>query len=193
MANTTKRILALSLKKLLGQTTLDKITIQQLVDDAEVSRKTFYYHFQDIYALLEWTLVEEGRRLLDGRTGADTWQEGLGAVFDYLEANRTVILNIHRPLQGSSPLLEGHISQLVLPVLEDIFAAQPGHEKVSTEDRSFILELYAHGLVWFFLRWIGSGMKPDAAHMTRRIDLLFNGSMESLIQRCVQSGEKPGT
>ena len=52
MANTTKRALAAALKKRLTLTTLDKITIQQLVDDAEVSRKTFYYHFQDVYDLL---------------------------------------------------------------------------------------------------------------------------------------------
>ena len=48
MANTTKRMLSLSLKKLLEKNTLDNITIQDITDDAEVSRKTFYYHFQDI-------------------------------------------------------------------------------------------------------------------------------------------------
>ena len=58
MANTTKRARAAALKKRLTLTTLDKITIQQLVDDAEVSRKTFYYHFRDVYELLEWLLID---------------------------------------------------------------------------------------------------------------------------------------
>ena len=61
MSNMTKRALAFSLKKLLAQSPLDKITVQNIVDDAEVSRKTFYYHFQDIYDLLEWALVDEGQ------------------------------------------------------------------------------------------------------------------------------------
>ena len=64
MANTTKRMLSLSLKKLLEKNTLDNITIQDITDDAEVSRKTFYYHFQDIYDLLKWTLEQEELRLL---------------------------------------------------------------------------------------------------------------------------------
>ena len=64
MSNTTKRVLAMSMKKLLGSRTLENITIQDLVDDAEVSRKTFYYHFRDVYDLLEWILVDEGRRLI---------------------------------------------------------------------------------------------------------------------------------
>ena len=59
MANTTKRMLSLSLKKLLEKNTLDNITIQDITDDAEVSRKTFYYHFQDIYALLECPLSDK--------------------------------------------------------------------------------------------------------------------------------------
>lgn len=46
MANTTKRMLSMSLKKLLSKTTLDSITIQDITDDAEVSRKTFYFIFR---------------------------------------------------------------------------------------------------------------------------------------------------
>ena len=40
MSNITKRALAASLKKLLERAPLDKITIQDLVDDAEVRRAT---------------------------------------------------------------------------------------------------------------------------------------------------------
>ena len=65
MANMTKRMLSMSLKKLLSKTTLDNITIQDITNDAEVSRKTFYYHFQDIYDLLDWTLQEDARHLVD--------------------------------------------------------------------------------------------------------------------------------
>ena len=53
MSNLTKRQLSVSLQKLLVQNQLDKITIQDLVNEAQVSRKTFYYHFQDIYDLLD--------------------------------------------------------------------------------------------------------------------------------------------
>ena len=96
MANTTKRALAAALKKRLTLTTLDKITIQQLVDDAEVSRKTFYYHFQDVYDLLEWLLIDEGKRVLEGNTTADTWQKGLGNVLEYLQNNRGLFLYLHQ-------------------------------------------------------------------------------------------------
>ena len=55
----TKKALAASLKKFMKQKPLSKITVSQLISDCNVNRKTFYYHFEDIYDLLKWTLEEE--------------------------------------------------------------------------------------------------------------------------------------
>ncbi len=46
--NTTKYALEASLKKLLMNKTLDKITINDLTADCGISRMSFYYHFKDI-------------------------------------------------------------------------------------------------------------------------------------------------
>ena len=83
MSNMTKRMLSASLKKLLSQKTLDNITIQDITDDAEVSRKTFYYHFQDIYDLLNYTLTEDTRRLLDTEITRDNWVDCLRKLLIY--------------------------------------------------------------------------------------------------------------
>lgn len=186
MANTTKRALAASLKKRLTQTTLDRITIQQLVDDAEVSRKTFYYHFQDVYDLLEWLLVDEGKRVLEGNTTADTWQIGLGNVLEYLQDNRNIILNIFRSVQQEVNYLKVHVTKLILPLMERIFEEQPGHERVSQEDREFVLKFYSLGIVELVMVWIENGMKPDAEILMRQVNKIFTGSMESTIQRCIE-------
>lgn len=184
MSNPTKRVLAMSLKARLARQPLDSITIQELVDDAEVSRKTFYYHFQDIYALLEWILVDEGKKLLEGNFTASSWQQGLRRVFAYFEDNRAMIMNVYRSVQKKEDLLEIHISRLVKPLLERIFDEVPGHERVSREDRAFILDLYSFGLVELFLRWIGSGMRASGSDLMDKIERIFTGSMESLVERC---------
>lgn len=189
MSTVTKRILSASLQSLLLQKPLDKITVQDLVNDAQVSRKTFYYHFRDIYDLLEWSLVEEGRRLLETDSTQGSWQQRISRVFDYFTHNRTMILNIYRSLEKESLLLSQHISRLVLPLLEQDFDAQPDHERVAPEDRRFLLDLYSYGLVQLFLHWIGDGMKPDADYMMRRIDRLFSDSMSWFIRRCLESEE----
>lgn len=99
MANTTKRMLSMSLKKLLSKTTLDNITIQDITDDAEVSRKTFYYHFQDIYDLLDWTLQEDARHLVANKINLDNWEKSIAALFVYMQENRMLVLNAFHSLE----------------------------------------------------------------------------------------------
>ena len=54
MSQVTKRALEASLKHLLLQKPLNKITINDIAEDCGINRMTFYYHFKDIYDLVEW-------------------------------------------------------------------------------------------------------------------------------------------
>ena len=55
MSQVTKRALEASLKKLLLEKPLHKITVSDITDDCGINRMTFYYHFKDIYDLVEWS------------------------------------------------------------------------------------------------------------------------------------------
>ncbi len=67
MANTTKLALEASLKELLRTKPIDRITINDLTEDCGISRMAFYYHFKDIYDLIEWACLEDGKRALQGK------------------------------------------------------------------------------------------------------------------------------
>lgn len=51
MAHTTKRTLSETLKKILQEKSLDKVTVVDIVEASAINRQTFYYHFKDIYDL----------------------------------------------------------------------------------------------------------------------------------------------
>ena len=55
----TKQAMADSLKRYMEVKSLSKITISAICEDCGINRKTFYYHFKDIYDLLKWTLEQE--------------------------------------------------------------------------------------------------------------------------------------
>ncbi len=93
MSNITKHALAESLKKLLLKKPLNKITINDLTTDCGISRMAFYYHFKDIYDLVEWTCLEESRKALQGKKTYDTWQEGLLQIFEAVYENKPFIIN----------------------------------------------------------------------------------------------------
>lgn len=99
----TKLMLAESLRNLMQKKPLDKIKIHEIVDACGVNRQTFYYHFQDIYALVEWMyqhdaveLIEKNNKaFLQGEIGTeDDWDSVIKALFDYIEAHRSEILSV---------------------------------------------------------------------------------------------------
>ena len=71
MSQLTKRALEASLKKMLLKKPLDKITISDLTEDCGMNRMTFYYHFKDIYDLVEWSCLEDAKRALQGKKTYD--------------------------------------------------------------------------------------------------------------------------
>ena len=64
MSQVTKRALEASLKNLLLQKPLSKITISDITEDCGINRMTFYYHFKDIYDLVEWSCQEDASKQL---------------------------------------------------------------------------------------------------------------------------------
>ncbi len=54
MSTTTKESLAAALKQMMNVKPIGKITVKDLVEICGVNRQTFYYHFDDVYDLLEW-------------------------------------------------------------------------------------------------------------------------------------------
>ena len=96
MSNTTKLALEASLKKLLLKKPVDKITINDLTEDCGISRMAFYYHFKDIYDLIEWACLEDGKRALADKKTYSTWSEGLEQIFEAVLENKPFILNVLR-------------------------------------------------------------------------------------------------
>lgn len=60
MANYTQKAILNVFEEILHQMPFDKITVSALVAKCEISSNTFYYHYRDIYDLLEtWLLTKK--------------------------------------------------------------------------------------------------------------------------------------
>ena len=54
MALYTQKAIMRTFQQMLEEMPFDKITVSALVRRCEISSNTFYYHYQDIYSVLEW-------------------------------------------------------------------------------------------------------------------------------------------
>ena len=114
MQQLTKKALGESLKKILSKKTLDNITVIDIVNDCGVNRQTFYYHFQDIYDLLDWIFQKEAESVLHHKINSENWKECLSSVFCYLIDNKDFIKNTYRSIGRDS--LEQYLDNTMEPV-----------------------------------------------------------------------------
>mgnify|MGYP000831033955 FL=1 len=121
MSQITKRALASALKELLEHKPLNKITIADITEQCGVNRQTFYYHFQDIYALLEWIYTTDAQRLLEGKRDGDTWQQGFLQVLEYIRDNRALVRNTYHSV--SRELLELDTDTCIISTPYDAYRA----------------------------------------------------------------------
>lgn len=87
----TKRTIAASLKGFMEKKPLSKITVSEIIADCGVNRKTFYYHFEDIYALLKWMLEEEAVEVVRQFDLLVDYREAILFVMNYVKANKHLL------------------------------------------------------------------------------------------------------
>ena len=188
MSNITKYALESSLKKMMLTKPLDKITIRDLTEDCGISRMAFYYHFKDIYDLVEWACVdkdiydlvewacvEDAAKALEGKKTYRTWQQGLLQIFEAVYENRPFVLNAFRALDREKieKFLFGLTSDLILGVVEE----QAQEKSVTEEEKRFIADFYKYSFVGIMLDWIQKGMKEDYRETVEAVCIILHGTI----------------
>lgn len=180
MANMTKHALEASLKKLLLQKPLDKITINDLTEDCGISRMAFYYHFKDIYDLVEWACLEDASHALQGKKTYDSWQEGLDQIFEAVLENKPFIENVYHCV--SREQIENYLFKLTYDLIMGVVEEKSAGKKISQEDKVFIAEFYKYGFVGIMLDWIKQGMKADYHVIVDKMCTVLKGTITQSIE-----------
>lgn len=182
MSQMTKRALLHSLKELMRTKPLDKITVTDLTEHCGVNRMTFYYHFQDIYDLVEWALLDEATRALEGKKTYDTWQQGFLQILQSLKNDEIFILNVYRSL--SREQVENYLYRLTYQLMIGVVEEKAAGMTVRGEDKKFIANFYKCAFVGLTLEWVRAGMKDDPAALVERISTLIHGDITKSLNAC---------
>ena len=94
----TDDLLAASFKELLCKAPMEKITIKDITDKAGVIRPTFYNHFADKYALLEYIVRHDLLEPIKPLLLNDMIQEGLTLLFSSMQNERAFYERADRTL-----------------------------------------------------------------------------------------------
>lgn len=165
---------------MLLQKPLDKITINDLTADCGISRMAFYYHFKDIYDLVEWVCLEDATRALQGKKTYDSWQEGLVQIFEAVLENKPFILNVYHSV--SREQIENYLFKLTYDLLIGVVEEKSAGIRISGEEKKFIADFYKYGFVGVMLDWIKQGMKDDYKEIAQKMSVTLKGSVANSIR-----------
>ncbi|GAA0724891.1 TetR/AcrR family transcriptional regulator [Clostridium malenominatum] len=177
----TKKALASSLKELMKYTPLNKISVKHIVDNCGLNRQTFYYHFQDIFDLVEWIYKTEAVESIAQYTSYNTWTDGFYKIFLYIEDNKEFCFNTLNSL-GRNHLdmyLYSVTNELLMGVVNEVSC----NMKVKEEDKKFIANFYTHAFTGLVIQWIKEGMKENPKLIIEKLSELVEGNFVKALER----------
>jgi len=183
--NITKKKLAEALKKLMSERPFEKIKIQDIVDLCSMNRRTFYYHFKDIYELLEWFYHDEALKQLEINSTYETWTNEFLYLFHYIEANKKITLCVFKSL--GREYLEKFMYKSIFRVVKTIVYDLATDLEVKESQKDFIANYYTVSLVGILTHWIQTDFTPSPVEITNMTNLIIQGTIRNALERFAQN------
>ncbi len=181
MATSTKEALGAALKQMLSVKPIEKITVKDLVEICGVNRQTFYYHFDDVYDLLEWVFEEDANRVLPHEVVYEHWREDVTLFFTYLKDNSTFALNIYN--SHSRTYMLRYYKQRLQSCIRSFAVIVCEERNIDRADFEFVVELYANVIVGIISQWLDLGMQLPKDFTKDRLLRVLDNSVENLLDR----------
>lgn len=178
----TKTMLANSLKRLMRQRSFDKITIQQIAEEAGFIRPTFYNHFRDKYEVVEWIFTEEVITQCEYFFAEGKYREGIRKMLEAMEADKEFYVSAAK-IEGQNSF-RSFMFRSFSSLLEHILrsrAIQPSKLQHLFQVE-VLAEYYANAETFVLMKWLESGMTFSVDDMERAQWFLISVSFEDVVK-----------
>lgn len=179
----TKRMLANTLISLMKKKPLSKISISEIVKDCQINRKTFYYHFEDIYDLLEWHLEQEVTPIVQTLESPDDFDTAFHISVNYMENNAYLYNCVDDPYFCDK--LMDFITKILHPICVDTLTTmEKRHQKNLDPDyKQFLTEMLTKIAALSIIDNIKHKNNYDMERMLLYLSDTMNASIEGFFSK----------
>ncbi|MGN0776842.1 MAG: TetR/AcrR family transcriptional regulator C-terminal domain-containing protein [Candidatus Ventricola sp.] len=179
----TKMTLAMSFKKLMRKKPLSKISVCDIISDCGLNRNTFYYHFEDIYALLKWTLEQETLEVLRQIDLVIDYEEAILYMLRYIEENDDFLGNICHSL-GYGELRRFFAADCASLMRSIIDKAEVMHGlSLTPAFKDFLCGFFTEATAGMLMEWVEHRRTAENPQQTvEYISLIFRSAITSIIR-----------
>ena len=181
MSQATKRALASALKKLMEKNTLDKISVKDITDLCGLNRQTFYYHFHDTYALLEWLYLDDTKDIREKVYNPDSEFDKYNLILEYITDNKSMVINTFRSF--SEDYIMGMLKGWMKPIILEIVRDHIGYISSLSSDLDFIADLYSYSLIGLVFDWVKHDLDKSRLPLFTKYTRNLTGYLELLSEK----------
>lgn len=180
MCYATKRKIADCVKRLMRHQDISRITIQDVMDETGMSRQSFYYHFRDIYDVLEWIVQKELKDPISG-TEYESMEDWVCALFRVIDKERSFYEKIVSEVEW--PRIIRNIKISLKEQMTEIFAQDERHaNRCQTEEWDNCMDIFSTSFGYYMLDCIyrrKSFSEKKVIQDTRYIMMMFESVQET--------------
>lgn len=180
MTNYTKNILKESLCAVLHHKNIDKITIKDVVSECHLTRQTFYNHFSDIYALVEYSSSQVADDVLKN-ADYDNWQEAFYQIMILIQNNQKLAKNVY--LSVYRDVMHKYIYEVIYKYIIQIVEEQANGLNVDQSHKNFIAHFYSLAFISIIFEWVRNDMKEDPRNIVDQISVLVQGDFKKALRK----------
>ena len=187
MSQLTRRAIIECTLDLAEKKPLRKITVKDIVSACGITRNTFYYHFHDIYEVLDCAIDEAIGDL--SVTDERPREQVIFSLIEFAVKHKKVFYNIYRSIghEAASRLVIERLDKVMLQSIERLTAGKT----IDPRDIRLICSFYEEALFGVMVRWMKHYDRPGAeeqlADDIRRIEVIFRGNLELNIRNIEES------
>lgn len=170
MSNFTQEAIFQAFGEMLERMPFEKITVSGLIQECGISRNTFYYHFQDVYDLLDQWVYQTFYNYISPEIQGD-WRSSVYGLLRACQEHKKLVYHLFDSL--SRDRMEQFVFSATDDVLMDYIRSQDGSDRLPEKKIIAISNICRYSIIGYFLYFLWSGMTHDVKEATKEIgDLL---------------------
>ena len=180
MARHTRGAIIDSFWTLLNEKSLDKITVKDVIELAEINRNTFYYHFEDLYALLYTVFSEEAEHYRSNIDENGTFYEEYIRAASVFMDNRNAIIHVYN--SKGRDVLNKYMKAASDDLVSRFVRQKAKGTDLSDEGISYITSFYSYAIVGITMQWVENGMPEYCRNLLKTVSETFEATIDVMIK-----------
>lgn len=162
----TKTAIKAAFIRLLNERPLNKISVKSIVDICNISRNTFYYHYQDIPSLLEEIIIEAANTLTQQHDTALSMETCIESAYEFAKNNRRAVYHIYNSIDRNA--YEDFLMRMCAHTARLVVGEMTPDGKIAPEDRDSLIYFAKCQFFGLCMDWTKSGMNDNIVEKYRR-------------------------